>query len=174
MKQTTGKTLAKDKIEFVSCLITNKEGNVIIFKRREDLKLDAGKFDFCSGHIKEGEIPMQSMYRELKEETGLNPEQIKLQKVGIIGTPHPKFEATLCYAYYGIIDIKIEKLNEMIKSVEEPELEEAFCLENINALRKEMQQENNNYRTNYTKQMQYFLEAIEQKMNEKAEKVNER
>ena len=165
MEQTTRKPLAKDKIEFVSCLITNKEGNVIIFKRRKDLKLDAGKFDFCSGHIKEGEIPMQSMYRELKEETGINPDQINLQKVGIIGTPHPKFIETLCYAYYGIIDINIEKLNEMIKSVEEPELEEAFCIEDINTLRKDMQE---------TKQMQYFLEAIEQKMNKKEEKESER
>ena len=42
-------------------------------------KLDPGKYDFCSGHMKDGEIPLQSMYRELKEEMGLSLDKDKLR-----------------------------------------------------------------------------------------------
>ena len=169
LKQENNKSLAKDKIEFVSCLMTNQKGNIVIFKRSGDSKLDAGKYDFCSGHMKEGETPTQAMYREIREEIGLMPEQIRLEKIGTIGTPHKKYEETLCHMYHTKINADIEKINEMIKTVENPELEEAILVENINALREKMQEENNNYRTIYTKQMKYFLEAMEQRISKKEE-----
>ena len=157
--------LAKDKNEFVSSVITNKEGNVLILKRRKDLKLDPGKFDFCSGHIKEGETPMQAMYRELKEEIGLLPEQImKMEKIGIIETPHEKLNETLCHLYLIQIDKSIEEINQMIQNVENPEMEKAEFLKDIDLLT-QMQEETNLLRTKYTKQMKYALEGIKQRIN---------
>ena len=174
MEKLKTTTLAKDKTEFVSGIITNKEGNVLILKRRNDLKLDPGKYDFCSGHIKEGEIPTQSMYRELNEEIGITPEQIKLiQKVGIIGTPHEKFTETLSHIYHVEVDLTIEQINKMIKEVENPEMEKAVYLKDIKVLREKMEKQPNLLRMLYTKQMKYSLDAIEQRLNKRKENGKE-
>ena len=78
-----------DKNEFVSTIVTNSQGKVFYFIRRDDLKLDPGKKDFISGHIKEDEIPIHAMYREIKEETGILPEEIlKFWNLGEIPLPH--------------------------------------------------------------------------------------
>ena len=171
------KTLAKDKKEFVSCIITNKQGNVLIFKRKDDLKLDPGKYDFCSGHIKEGEIPMQSMYRELNEEIGLKPEQISLmEKIGLIGNPHPHKELldmTLCTIFHAEIDLQLKEINKMIKEVEDPELEEAMYIENLEKLKEEIQKKDSKMRIIYTKQMKYAIEAIGQRMEKRKNNVKE-
>ena len=178
LEKSKQKTLAKDKKEFVSCIITNPQGNVLILKRRQDLKLDPGKYDFCSGHIKEGEIPMQSMYRELNEEIGLKPEQIRLmEKIGIIGNPHPRLDLldiTLCTIFHAEIDLELEKINKMIKEVEEPEMEEAMYLENLEKLKEEMQNKDSKMRVLYTKQMRYAIEAIGQRMDRKMHTLMEK
>ena len=66
----------EDKLEFVSAIITDKEKRPLILKRCNNLRLDPGKYDMCSGHMKNGEIPLQSMYRELNEELGMEPNNI--------------------------------------------------------------------------------------------------
>ena len=81
--------MIKDKNEFVSTIVTNSQGKVFYFIRRDDLKLDPGKKDFISGHIKENEIPIHAMYREINEETGILPEKIlKFWNLGEISLPH--------------------------------------------------------------------------------------
>lgn len=50
---------------------------MLLLKRRKDLKLDPGKYDLCSGHMKEEEVPTQTMYREIREEIGVKQEEIK-------------------------------------------------------------------------------------------------
>ena len=163
------KTLAKDKLEFVSGIITNKDGNVLLLKRNGNLKLDPSKYDFCSGHIKEGEIPLQSMYRELHEEIGLEPHQIKkIEQVGTIETPHSKLKNTLTHIYDIQIDLSIEKINEMIKSVPEPEMEKAFYLKDINTLRTVIE-EMDNCRMNLTYEVGIVLEVIEKRVNKRKE-----
>ena len=175
MKEITTKTLAKDKLEFVSSILTNKEGDIIFFRRRKDLELDPGKFDFCSGHIKEGEIPMQAMYREIKEEIGLEPEQIKLEKIGVIGTPHEDFEDTLTYVYHTQICIDIDGfvLNDMIRNVEKPEFDDLLHFKNIESLEDYLSKKDNNFRMQYTKQLKYALEAVKQRMNKTNEEREE-
>lgn len=54
-------------------LITNKEDKILMGKRN-----DTDKWTVPAGHIEEGECPFQGMARELKEETGLDAENIKL------------------------------------------------------------------------------------------------
>ena len=101
-------TLAKDKNEFVSSIIANSKGNVLLFKRNKNLRLDPGKFDFCSGHMKNGEVPMQSMLREIFEEMGLRYEQLSyMDKITDLETPHPKLKGTLTHLYYIELDIPI-------------------------------------------------------------------
>ena len=170
MENKNVQTLAKDKNEFVSSIITNKKGNILVLKRRDDLRLDPGKYDFCSGHMKEGEAPMQAMFRELIEEIGLRFDQISyMDKIGVIDTPHEKLEDTVTHLYHIEINISEEELNKMIKNVEEPEMEEAIFLENIEALRK-MQTETKDLRTAYTRKMQIVLEVMEKRINKRIEK----
>ena len=61
----------------------------------------------CSGHMKEGECPIQSVYRELKEELDIRHENvIKFNNLGQIQTPHPKFKDTVCHMYHIVINLK--------------------------------------------------------------------
>ena len=169
MEEKNTTTLAKDKKEFVSSIITNKEGNVLVLKRREDLKLDPGKYDFCSGHMKEGEVPMQSMYRELNEELGLKPEQIKLmENLGDIETPHEKLLGTITHLYHIQIELSSEDINNTIKAMKEPEMEKVRYVKDI-AFLKRLQTETESFRGKYTQQMGLVLDALEEKINQRKE-----
>lgn len=107
----------KDKQEFVTTIVSNKQGNVFCFIRKDDLKLDAGKKDFISGHIKENEIPIHAMYREFHEETGILPQEIlKFFNLGEINLPHKLLKGKKVHTYCVIIDYTIEQLEESIKN----------------------------------------------------------
>ena len=169
--QTT--TLAKDKNEFVSCIITNEEGNVLVLKRRDDVKLDPGKYDFCSGHMKEGEVPMQTMYRELNEEIGIKPEHIIFKvKLGDIETPHKLLKNTKTHLYHVEIGLSESELNEMIKNVEEPEMQKARYVQDIEFLKKVFK-ETEIFRTEYTDDMSRVLDILTKEINERKENEKE-
>ena len=156
--------------EFVSAIITNKDGNPLIIKRLDTLKLDPGKYDMCSGHMKQGECPMQSMYRELSEEVGIEPYEIKrMEYLGDIPTPHIKFPNTITHIYNVEIDLKIEKINDRIQKTEDREMDFALYLENIDALRR-MQKETNLIRTEHTEDMEKIYQLLEQKLKDRKEK----
>ena len=171
MEKNNTTILAKDKNEFVSCIITNEEGNVLVFKRRKDVKLDPGKYDFCSGHMKEGEAPMQTMYRELNEEIGIRPEHIIFKvKLGDIKTPHPKLLDTITHIYHVEINLTIEQINEMIKNVEIPEMEKARYVEDINFIKKVFK-DTNLFRTEYTDEMANILDMLDKIIEKGKEEV---
>ena len=162
------KSLAKDKLEFVSSIITDKEGKILVFIRRENLKLDPGKYDFCSGHIKEGEIPLQAMYRELGEELGVRPEQIKrLNFIGAIETPHKKFPQTLTYMYDIQLNLSNE-IDEMINKVPEPELQEVKHVKDVQTLRNILE-ESGKFRTISTYEFEIVLKEMENRINKRKE-----
>ena len=170
-KQTT--TLAKDKNEFVSCIITNEDGNVLVLKRRNDVKLDPGKYDFCSGHMKEGEVPMQTMYRELNEEIGIRPEHILFKvKLGDIETPHKKLKNTITHLYHVEIGLSEEEINEMIKNVEVPEMQKARYVKDIDFI-KRIFKETEIFRSEYTKEMIAILDMLTKEIDERKEKEKE-
>ena len=159
-----------DIIEFVSAIITNKEGNPLIIKRLDTLKLDPGKYDMCSGHMKNGEVPMQSVYRELMEELGIMQNDIKrMEHLGDIETPHIKFPNTTTHIYNVIIDLKLEEINERIEKTKDREMDFALYLESIDSLRK-MQQETELIRTKCTEDMEKIYQLLEQKINDRKEK----
>ena len=168
MEQLNIQTLAIDKNEFVSSIITNSNGNVLLFKRKSTLRMDPGKYDFCSGHMKFGEIPMQSMLRELLEEIGIRYEQLTfMDKVADIETPHPKLKRTVTHLYYIVLDLPEEKINDMIGNVEEPELEDAEFLDNIEELRTKMIEEKDNFRMEYTDDMKMAINEVKKKINKR-------
>lgn len=159
----------QDKLEFVSAIMTNKEGNVLILKRRETLLLDPGKYDMCSGHMKNGECPMQSMYREIEEETGINPVEIKrIEHLGDIATPHPKFPNTISHIYHILIDLSIEEINQRIENTKDREMEYGMYLKSIDKLRK-MHQETSMLRTKYTTETEKVYQVLESKLKERKE-----
>ena len=175
MEKLNVQTLTKDKNEFVSSIITNSKGNVFLFKRKSTLRLDPGKYDFCSGHMKSYEIPMQSMIRELFEEIGVRYEQLKfMDKVADIETPHPKLKRTTTHLYYIVLDMPEEKINEMIKNVEEPELEEVIFLENIDELKSKMIEEKDNFRMEYTDDMKMAINEVKKKINKRKQQRREK
>ena len=168
MEKQNEQTLAKDKLEFVSSIITDKNGNILVFKRRDDLKLDPGKYDFCSGHMKNGEIPLQSMYRELREEIGLEPHKIKkVEKVIDIATPHKKFSNTVTHIYHVQINLQ-DEIDKMVKQVEEPEMCEVIRLQSIRELI-DLLKDTDKFRTMYTKELENALNILQQKRNERKE-----
>lgn len=159
----------KDKLEFVSAIITNDEGNVLLLKRRSELKLDPGKYDLCSGHMKEGEVPTQTMYREIGEEIGIKQEEIKkIERLGDIKTPHEKLKNTTTHMYLIQIDLSEEELNKRLKSVEEPKMENAQYVKNINILRN-IQKYSDFMRSIYTEELEEVFKTVQQKLNDREE-----
>ena len=158
-----------DIIEFVSSIITNKEGNVLILKRRDTLKLDPGKYDMCSGHMQKGEVPMQSLYRELLEETGITQNDIKkMEHLGDIATPHPKFPNTTTHIYHVLIDLELEDINKRIQKTKNREMEYGKYVKDINTLR-QIHQRTNFIRTKYTEETGKIYQSLEQKLKDRKE-----
>ncbi len=58
-------------IKCCSCFVVDKSENKILFEKRGNTFIDAGKLDLCSGHVKSGEVPKIAMTRELNEELGV-------------------------------------------------------------------------------------------------------
>lgn len=58
-------------IKCCSCFVVDKSENKILFEKRGNTFIDAGKLDLCSGHVKSGEVPRVAMARELNEELGI-------------------------------------------------------------------------------------------------------
>ncbi len=140
--------MIKDKNEFVSTIVTNSQGKVFYFIRRDDLKLDPGKKDFISGHIKEDEIPIHAMYREIKEETGILPEEIiKFLNLGEINLPHPLLKNKKCQLYCIMINHTIEQFQESINNkAKDKEFKEIQQLDSIEDLLKDIKDTTSNWR----------------------------
>lgn len=159
----------EDKLEFVSAIITDKEKRPLILKRCNNLRLDPGKYDMCSGHMKNGEIPLQSMYRELNEELGMEPNNIlKMQYLADIETPHPQLRKTVSHIYHVETNLTEKQINERIEKTKEREIEEAKYLNSIGELM-EIQSYSPQIRTIYTKQMEEVYQMLQENLNDRKE-----
>lgn len=88
--------MAKKRTKRVAiCLITNGLDEVLM-----GLRNDNGKYTCPGGHLDQGEDPYEGAIRELKEETGLDVEDIKLVKV------HKTEFGTLIYCFKVEVDPK--------------------------------------------------------------------
>jgi len=151
----------QDKDEFVSTMVVNKQGKAFSFIRKNNQKLDPGKKDLISGHIKAGgEVPIQAMYRELREEIGIMQEDIQaFYSLGEIKLPHPKLKDKICHSYCVLIDYTKEQLEKSIQErATEKELEKVEELESLQALLEDIKNVNSNWRV-------YCSQELEQKIN---------
>ena len=58
-------------IKCCTCFVIDENGQKVLFEKRGKRFLDPGKLDLCSGHVQAGEVPTQSMIRELDEELSI-------------------------------------------------------------------------------------------------------
>jgi len=163
------KNAQNDTLEFVSTIITDKQGRPLLLKRLDTLKLDPGKYDMCSGHMKKGECPMQSMYRELREEVGMmHYDMLQVNKLGDIATPHPMFQNTICHMYHIITNLTEKQINENIEKTPDREMEYGRFLNNMDELRA-LQKDTTSFRALYTKEMEHVYQLVEKKMEDRKE-----
>ena len=68
--------MEKKIIIWVGCLLKNSEGKYLLLKRSANSSWGAGKWQLPGGKMEWGETVMDTLHREIKEETGggvLNP-----------------------------------------------------------------------------------------------------
>ena len=58
-------------IKCCTCFVIDENEQKVLFEKRGKRFLDPGKLDLCSGHVQSGEVPTQSMLRELDEELSI-------------------------------------------------------------------------------------------------------
>lgn len=67
-------------INVVTCLLMDKNDNILILKRSDKVRTYKGYWSGISGYIEEGEGPVDTAFKEIRQETGLNDNNIKLIK----------------------------------------------------------------------------------------------
>ena len=64
-------------IKCCTCFVIDEIEQKVLFEKRGKRFLDPGKLDLCSGHVQSGEVPTQSMIRELGEELNISEENAR-------------------------------------------------------------------------------------------------
>ena len=71
--------MAQKQITIVAALIKNARGEILIDRRNQpDIPEEHNKWEFVGGTIKFGESPEDALIREVKEESGLEIEIVRL------------------------------------------------------------------------------------------------
>ena len=85
---------------YVSVLVQNQGGQVLLVKRSPDSKFAPGQWEFINGSIDSGETAEQTAVRELIEEAGIGVDQSML-------TPGSIFEITDSDGRWVVIPYKV-------------------------------------------------------------------
>jgi len=64
----------------VTCVLTDGEKNILILKRSNNVKTYKGLWGGIAGYVEEDEEPIETVYKELHEEVGLDKEDVELLK----------------------------------------------------------------------------------------------
>jgi len=75
------KSRAEEGTHVVTCFLEH-DGKIPLFRRSQRVGTYKGKWAGISGYIKAGNSPLDQALEELREETGLNREDIQLVKEG--------------------------------------------------------------------------------------------
>ncbi|MGC9346627.1 MAG: NUDIX hydrolase [Anaerolineae bacterium] len=70
-------------------IFLTRDDEVLLLKGAANKRLWANKWNGIGGHVESDESPYRSAMRELKEETGLTPEELRLRAVVHITLPEP-------------------------------------------------------------------------------------
>jgi ADP-ribose pyrophosphatase YjhB (NUDIX family) len=85
----------KNPIPVVCCLIINEKDEVVLIKRKFDPA--AGKWAFPSGYMEIDQSPESAAIAEMKEETGLDGQVIRL--IGYKMSPNPFYEKVVAFGF---------------------------------------------------------------------------
>ena len=66
--------------QVVTVLLINNEGKILILKRSNKVKTYKGLWGGVAGYIEEYEKPIETAFKEIKEEVGLEKESVELTK----------------------------------------------------------------------------------------------
>ncbi len=64
----------------VTCVLLDENKNILILKRSDKVRTYKGFWSGVSGYIEEGEEPVDTAFKEIREETGLNDINVELIK----------------------------------------------------------------------------------------------
>jgi len=64
----------------VTCLLTDEEDKLLILKRSEKVRTYKGMWGGIAGYIEENEEPFETALKEIKEEAGLEKEDVQFIK----------------------------------------------------------------------------------------------
>lgn len=105
----------KPRRKAVRCYLI-KENKVVVIKYKKGNKKQ-GYYDIPGGKIEEGEVPKQTAYREMKEETGIDIKKLKKKGNMIIEYPNRIFDLDvfLCSEYEGETQEFEENISEWIE-----------------------------------------------------------
>ena len=122
----------------VSCWIMNKKGEILLQKRTPNKRRNPDKWAKTGGQVDSGETVEQAIYREVKEEIGVEipKEQIKVFDIYKSDDKNRRF----AYNFIFIVDYKIE---DYILQKEEVAEVKYFTIEEMETLKK-------NNASNYT------------------------
>jgi 8-oxo-dGTP diphosphatase len=90
---------AEYKKQFVGCLVLTKDCKILLQQRGPAFPTYPNYLSEFGGHIEEGEQPIQTMIRELKEELGASLKADELIHLGVI-TEKMSLYKELIYTYF--------------------------------------------------------------------------
>ena len=67
-------------VKVASSLLVNNEGKLLILKRSEKVRTYKGQWGVVAGYVEETEKPYQTAIKEIKEEAGLEKDDLNLVK----------------------------------------------------------------------------------------------
>ena len=90
----------------VSCWIMNEKGEVLLQKRTPNKKRNPNKWSKTGGQVDSGETPEEAIFREVKEEIGIEipKEQIKVVDIFKNNDKKPRF----AYNFIFVVNYKLE------------------------------------------------------------------
>lgn len=66
--------------EIATCVLINDDEKILILKRSEKVSTYKGMWGAVAGYVEEDEEPHETAFKEIREETGLKKDEIKLLK----------------------------------------------------------------------------------------------
>ena len=112
----------------VSCWIMNKKGEVLLQKRALTKKRNPGRWAKTGGQVDKGESVEDAIFREVKEELGI---EVSKEQIKVINIKKNNKNKHFSYHYIFVVDYKIEECIlqkeevEEVKYVSIEEIEEA-------------------------------------------------
>ena len=64
----------------VTCLLMDENENILILKRSDKVRTYRGYWGGIAGYVEEGEEPLDTAFKEIREETGLKDDNVELVK----------------------------------------------------------------------------------------------